>query len=168
MMNKCVYAMVTAQFRGARWVKYGKSNDVVPRVKAVQTGCPVPIEMCFYVAVPNRTIQTLCESHMHKIHASRHSSGEWFVVDDCVGFRDVFRAQFQADARVVVASNARVFEYPMLDPGAARARCSTRHRTNYLSACDGVGHVKVTTCDGGHVAERDTREFAARSAVDVA
>lgn len=161
-MSRCVYAMVTVGFRGARWVKYGKSNDVMPRVRAIQTGCPLPIEMCFYVPVPTRSIQTLCESHMHTIHADRHSSGEWFVMDDCEGFKDVFWESFQRDIRTVFASNARVMEYHLADPGVMRARAASLHRINYLAACDGTGHVRVTTHDGRDVSVRSTMEFAAK------
>lgn len=56
--------------------------DIQERIKAVQTGCPLPITGVHYWIVNNRKQSFLIEREIHQ-KISRYSTfGEWFIKDD--------------------------------------------------------------------------------------
>lgn len=80
-MSHFVYAFVTAEFRGARFVKMGMSCDPVARRRDVCVGCPIAIEHMVVMRCPDASFSRHAEAEMHHLFADRHSSGEWFIIE---------------------------------------------------------------------------------------
>jgi len=54
------------------------SNSIYERMKAIQTGCPYPIDEVFYVVLSTRAEALAYESEIHTLFKKYKTSGEWF------------------------------------------------------------------------------------------
>lgn len=79
-MNWCLYMMVADAGDGSRYCKIGFTGDLDKRVRAVQTGCPMPITEVAYLDLAFGRLR-LAESQFHSKLAKYRSSGEWFRLD---------------------------------------------------------------------------------------
>lgn len=72
------YAMVTELSNRARFVKFGVSENPKSRLRAVQCGCPLRIEVMLEMDCGNEYHARVVESGLHLEHSEIHASGEWF------------------------------------------------------------------------------------------
>lgn len=82
--------------KGARLVKIGKSYDVNARVRALQSGSPVELEIM-------RVIPFDCERAMHVKYAHLRRHGEWFDLDLDM-LTDLFSGPLVEQARAMEAA----------------------------------------------------------------
>ena len=79
-MQHKVYMMKADNF-----IKIGVTQlDINDRIKAVQTGCPLPITGVHYWIVNNRRQSFLIEKEIHKKISRYNTFGEWFIKNDNV------------------------------------------------------------------------------------
>lgn len=76
----CAYAMVTEPVDGGSFVKFGITNELRRRVKAIQSACPIKILTVMYVGCSNQQAQERLESALHMEHLGQSVGGEWFKI----------------------------------------------------------------------------------------
>lgn len=79
-MQYKVYMMKADNF-----IKIGVTQlDIEERIKAVQTGCPLPITGVHYWIVSNRKQSFFIEKEIHKKISKYNTFGEWFIRNESV------------------------------------------------------------------------------------
>lgn len=92
-----VYVMIADPGGDLRHIKIGISSSLLKRIGAVQTGCPMEIEMVLAVAMPEQACAVGAEREIHAALAEYRTSGEWFLLDTtnethAEAFRDATRS----------------------------------------------------------------------------
>lgn len=76
-----VYLFMARDGDGPMYVKIGRSDDPVHRVRDVQVGCPFRIIKASMVKCASREQAKHVELALHRALEDRRSSGEWFRFD---------------------------------------------------------------------------------------
>lgn len=75
-----VYAML-CDGEHESFVKIGKSRCIAKRIKAVQTGCPLPIHTVMKLSYPDAAAMDAAERSLHRDLYRYQTCGEWFSFD---------------------------------------------------------------------------------------
>jgi len=63
---------------GGRYIKIGCTNNIKTRITQLQTGSPERLKVLLVVNDAGREV----EQEVHKLFASQHYGGEWYIPDD--------------------------------------------------------------------------------------
>jgi len=64
------------------YTKIGLATDPNKRLQEIQVGCPIKIEKFKLFVVGEEDLAFLIERRIHKYFRSKHSSGEWFILNE--------------------------------------------------------------------------------------
>jgi len=76
-----VYCMLCRDGIGPVYVKFGHSCNVLSRMNALITGCPIPAKTLLYIQLNNRASAIQLEKELHLYFKKRKIRGEWFKFD---------------------------------------------------------------------------------------
>jgi len=62
-------------------VKIGITNKLGGRLRAIRTGCPIPIEIIHAAKMPSRSRARRMEAVIHAAYRENRLCGEWFSID---------------------------------------------------------------------------------------
>ena len=81
-MNYFVYAMYAGDY-----IKIGITKNIESRVRQVQTGTPMVIDLVRYVGVDNRLSALKKEKEFHNLFKLHNTNGEWFGQAEVIKYR---------------------------------------------------------------------------------
>jgi len=76
-----VYTMLCRDGDGPLYVKFGHSRQIVDRLSALRTGCPIPPRWYGLVECGYEHLMLKFEQELHRHFKSRRVRGEWYKFD---------------------------------------------------------------------------------------